>query len=285
MTAGQENTARLLRDMLDAAVNDSEYEGLNGAGFNDLVWAQNLLLTLPPVVWGVGDTLSPGEKPGGYEAIRNWCLLPTTTSLDTQSNLVKAAKERFNAAHFEELKARAPAELGTVLLSVRGANTMDGLVHLVCRKPGNPEVKALDECLSNLPAKPGVRYVLPIWRAKEQLDLWVRAVARWVRPVRYAGLKARQPLLVLFEPDQGHLALEFERLLILQGVLIGRRGNDTPGVEIGKVDPGNALHADLAGLVCANGPLLRRCTLLGFIAVYVYRLTHGKGICRFLLSR
>jgi hypothetical protein len=87
------------------------------------------------------------------------------------------------------------------------------------------------------------------------LDLWVSAVASWVRPSRYAGLKARQPLHVMFEPGQQEVALEFEKRLILNGLLAGRRGEHETQRELAALDRDDAIHDDLAALVRPGGPL------------------------------
>ncbi|MCQ3950559.1 MAG: hypothetical protein DPW14_12180 [Planctomycetes bacterium] len=215
--------------------------------FNQLVWARATLAPLPPVTVAVGDTFFAGTL---HPRVTNVLLLPQTTTLDSSSALLK----HVNQVHLEDLKKQAPAALGNVITLERTGASMGVYAFLVCREPGNPKPVALEPCLQALPRKAGMRYVLPIWRADEHLDLWLDAICNWQREASAKTGTLPQPMLVNFEPGKSALAQEFERQLILRGLLVGRANEEAAPLG-GSLRENAAAARRLAQLVSPGGPL------------------------------
>ncbi|MBE7493268.1 MAG: hypothetical protein HS108_16115 [Planctomycetes bacterium] len=229
--------AETLSDYYDWQVDD----------VNQLGWAQAKLATMPPITVAVGDTFSADTL---HPRVTNVLLLPQTTTLDSSSALLK----HVNQVHLEDLKKQAPAALGNVITLERTGASMGVYAFLVCREPGNPKPVALEQCLKALPRNPGMRYVLPIWRADEHLDLWLDAICNWQREASAKTATLPQPMLVNFEAGKAALAQELERRLILRGLLVGRANEEAVPLG-GSLRENRDVARQLAQLVKPSGPL------------------------------
>lgn len=215
--------------------------------FNQLVWALAALAPLPTVTVRVGDTLSADQP---HPRVTNALLLPQTTTLDSSSALLK----HVNQVHLEDLKKQAPAALGSVITTERTGASIGVYAFLVCREPGNPKPVALEECFRALPRQPGMRYVLPIWRAEEHMDIWLDAICNWQREANAKTATLPQPMLVNFEPGKEALAQTFERQLIRRGLLVGR-ANEQAAPPGGSLRENADAARQLAQRVSPAGPL------------------------------
>ncbi|MBK9974266.1 MAG: hypothetical protein IPP14_05790 [Planctomycetes bacterium] len=222
----------------------NDYYDWSNEDFNQLVWARAALAQLPPVTVAVGDTLF-ADTP--HPRVVNVMLFPQTTTLDSTSALLK----HVNPIHLEPLKQKAPAALGSVFPIERAHASIGVYAFLVCREPGNPKPVALEQCLQNLPTGAAIRYVLPIWRADEHMDLWVDAICNWQRET---SATLPHPMRVNFEAGKEALAQEFEHRLIRRGLLVGR-ANELPPVEGGSLRENADAAKQLAQLVSPSGTL------------------------------
>lgn len=244
LPAGALAVTRLLYPFADKF---NEYFDWDTDGFNKLGWAQATLAVMPPVTVRVGDTFTADQP---HSRVLNVLLLPQTPTLDSSSALVK----QVNPIHLEELKKQAPASLGDVISIERTGASIGVYAFLVCREPGNPKPVALEQCLQALSRKPGMRYVLPIWRADEYMDLWVDAICNWQRQANAVTATLPQPMLVNFEPGKEALAQEFERRLIRRGILVGRAAEGY-ALHDGSLCENTDAARQLAQLVRPGGPL------------------------------
>lgn len=244
LPAGTQAVTRLLYPFTTRL---SDYYDWANEDFNQLGWAQATLAVMPPVTVAVGDTLS-ADAP--HPRVVNVMLFPQTTTLDSSSALLK----HVNQVHLEELKRKAPAKLGSVITIERTGASIGVYAFLVCREPGNPKPVALEQCLQALPGKPGMRYVLPIWRADKHMDLWVDAICNWQREASADTASLPQPMLVNFETGKEAHAHEFERRLIRRGLLVGRAAEGY-ALHDGSLRENTDAARQLAQLVRPGGPL------------------------------
>jgi hypothetical protein len=244
LPAGTQAVTRLLYHFADKL---EEYYGWRTDDFNQLAWARTTLAQLPPVTVAVGDTLA-ADTP--HPRVANVLLFPQTTTLDSSSALLK----HVNQVHLEDLKRHAPAKLGDVIPIERTGASNPVYAFLVCREPGNPKPVALEQCLHNLPKGPAMRYVLPIWRADEHMDLWLDAICSWQREAASVTATMPQPMRVNFEAGKEALAQEFEKRLIRRGILVGRAIEQQAPLG-GSLRENTDVAMQLAQLVKPNGPL------------------------------
>lgn len=244
LPAGTQAVTRLLYPFTDRL---SDYFDWGTEDFNQLAWAQSTLAVMPPVTVRVGDTFTADQP---HPRVLNVLLLPQTPTLDSSSALLK----HVNPIHLQELKQHAPASLGSVISIERTGASIGVYAFLVCREPGHPKPVALEQCLHALPYKPGMRYVLPIWRADEYMDLWVDTICNWQREASAVTATLPQPMLVNFEPGKEAMAQEFERRLIRRGLLVGRAA-EAPAPMGGSLRENADAARQLAQLVTPGGPL------------------------------
>lgn len=255
---------RLLHDALNWSLGNVAIPETDGARSRDpgkIVWEYLSYLRLPRVVWGIGDVFD-FAPPKGFT--RHILLLPTNSNLDTSAALVKHAHARYGSGPFDELKANRPARLGQSFRTSAGnSHAIGGICHLVCRSPGEPALRNLEECLRSIAAAPLQRHVLPLWGSADEIPQWVEAIAGWVNR-QHSIQDAGPSVLIRVLPEDQKKAEHLESGLIYNGVLVGRETEChfyDPNYDIFFVDDSGSLPNQktvkerLAVEVRSRGPL------------------------------
>lgn len=207
------------------------------------------------VIWSIGDTLNVPMCLSG--AIYPVLVLPNNTKLNSTSRVNEAANARFPrmlADLARPVKDGVGHDPGWAV-RLKGEGGFAAIVHVVCRKPGDPTLLALQAGLEGAFAvgedKCG-HLSIPIWGEESDLAVWADALAGIVSGFCQFQKHARMPIALRFRPEDRARAEAIERMLVRRCVLVGREDDPKLGT-LSEKPP--AIPDEVVRLVGKGGPI------------------------------
>lgn len=188
--------------------------------------AEHLIQTVmfqqgPDVIWGTGSTLEVPEHLAETGMAK--LMLPNNTSLTSSAQLTTAALNELLGLSDDLAEARREheVEVGQVI-ETTGRGPFQGIIHAVCRQPGDSTLRGLADIL----AQCGAGTVIPVWGAKEDLPLWAAALEAATSLAEDVQANVRLPLHLRFRPEDADRGEELEKLLIEARILVEREEDE-----------------------------------------------------------
>ena len=212
------------------------------------------LQTLGEVILCEGDTLAlPAVLSSAFFPT---LVLPNNTELNSSSRVNEAADERFPEmnSHIQRWMAdHSQPSLGSAVV-IPGGSGFDRIAHLVCRKPGTPDLHGLAEGLDAASKLGEYRYghlSIPVWGSQSDLVGWAEAICKIIHGARQYQDSPRFPIVMLFRREDRDRRDRLEELLLRRGILA------TLADASSTLYPAERLEApeSLLRMVSADGPV------------------------------